>query len=169
MALQGQKMHKNIILIGFMGSGKSTLAKALSKKMNLKLLDTDTLIKERHKLSIKEIFKQKGEEFFRNEEKKIALELKQMRGCVISTGGGFYKVLQKDKKDMVIYLRADFEFLKNRLSKKGLSKRPLFKDEIAAKKLFDKRLQGYEKKATHIIDIENKSVLQIISEIKKQI
>lgn len=162
-------MNKNIILIGFMGSGKSTLARALSKKLNLKLLDTDALIKERCGLSVKEIFKQKGEEFFRNEEKKLALELENMRGFVVSTGGGFYQFLRANDRDSVIYLRADFEFLKNRLSKKGLTKRPLFKDEEAARSLFNARLAEYEKKATHIIDIKNKSVLQIVSEIKKRI
>ncbi|TQR34408.1 shikimate kinase [Campylobacter sp. MIT 99-7217] len=162
-------MNKNIFLIGFMGSGKSTVAKALAKKINYKFLDTDLAIEEKVKLKIKAIFAQKGEQFFRDEEANLALELKKYKNTVIATGGGFHKNLKKDKASVIVYLRADFDYIEERLGKSGAKKRPLFQDKEMAKKLFETRLEEYEEKADLIIDIKNKSVLEIIMQIMKEL
>ena len=65
----GKKEKKsNIMLIGFMGSGKSTLGIRLSYKLKLAVKDTDKIIEERENMPISEIFKTKGEGYFRNLE-----------------------------------------------------------------------------------------------------
>ena len=48
-----------------MGSGKSSIGKSLSQKLNLNHLDTDRIIEKQNSMSIKEIFKNKDEKFFR--------------------------------------------------------------------------------------------------------
>ncbi len=58
-----------IILLGYMGSGKSTIAHLLSEKTQIPAFDLDKIIEERTKLSIKNIFDQKGEIYFRKLEK----------------------------------------------------------------------------------------------------
>ncbi|WP_218977434.1 shikimate kinase, partial [Campylobacter jejuni] len=63
---------KNIVFIGFMGSGKSTLARALAKDLDLVFLDSDFLIEQKFNQKISEIFAQKGEIFFREQEQKMA-------------------------------------------------------------------------------------------------
>ncbi|EIB1716595.1 shikimate kinase, partial [Campylobacter jejuni] len=63
----------------------------------------------------------------------------------------------------------DFEYLKKRLDKDEISKRPLFYDEIKAKKLYNERLSKYEQKANFILNIENKNIDELLSEIKKVI
>ena len=62
---------ENIYLVGFMGCGKSTIAEKLSKEINFKHIDTDSIIEEQNSMSISEIFKNKDEKYFRNEEYKI--------------------------------------------------------------------------------------------------
>ena len=69
----------NIYLIGFMGSGKSTLGTLLSNSLNFNFIDTDKLIEKRNSMSISNIFKTKGELFFRNEETKIIKEIIKLK------------------------------------------------------------------------------------------
>ena len=53
-----------------MGVGKSTIGKSLSKKLNMNFFDTDSMIENEEKMTIKNIFEKKGEEHFRKIEKK---------------------------------------------------------------------------------------------------
>src|SRR5215216_4123806 len=78
----------NVFLVGFMGSGKSTLGRLLAKQLHFTFIETDVLIEESEKLTINEIFKTKGEEYFRNKETEILHHLKLVDNCVIATGGG---------------------------------------------------------------------------------
>ena len=59
---------KNIVLLGMMGVGKSAIGKIISKKINMDFFDIDKIIENSYKLKIKDIFKIKGESFFRNLE-----------------------------------------------------------------------------------------------------
>ena len=58
-------LKKNLILTGMMGAGKSTIGKKLSKNLKLKFVDIDEVIEKKEKKTIKEIFKNKGEDYFR--------------------------------------------------------------------------------------------------------
>lgn len=166
---KGKKMSKNVIFIGFMGCGKSTIAKALAKALGADFIDTDKLIKQRVGKDISTIFAEFGEDFFRNEEKKIASEILELQGVVIATGGGFCRALQKDKNSVIIYLKANFDFLQQRLEKKGVEKRPLFQNTQKARALYNERLSEYEKKADIIINVEHKSVRKIVDELIKDL
>ena len=59
-----------VYLLGFMGSGKSHWGKLLSQKLGLPLFDLDQQIAEDEGIPINEIFAQKGEEYFRMQEKE---------------------------------------------------------------------------------------------------
>ena len=58
------KLNKNLVLTGMMGSGKSTIGKHLSDELKMQFVDVDDIIEKRLSLSIAEVFKSKGEEFF---------------------------------------------------------------------------------------------------------
>tara|TARA_B100000401_G_scaffold432487_1_gene369878 strand:- start:59 stop:571 length:513 start_codon:yes stop_codon:yes gene_type:complete len=82
------KSKKNIVLIGMMGSGKSSIGRILSKELNIDFLDIDQKIEESENLSISDIFKKYGENYFRKVEEKICLKHLKTENNVISLGGG---------------------------------------------------------------------------------
>lgn len=163
------KKIENILFTGFMGCGKSTLAREFARESDRVFIDSDALIEMQFDLSVNEIFAKFGEEFFRKEEQKMANFLTHTRGISLATGGGFVGVRNLDKIGFCVYLRASFEFLKERLGEKEKAKRPLFLDEEKAKKLYHTRLSLYEEKANLILDIENQSLESLIKELKKRI
>lgn len=165
---------KNIILIGFMGVGKGSVAREIVKLSDLVALDTDDIIESMENRTIKKIFAQEGEEYFRALERKVALWLqKEVKGTLISTGGGFFKVPNLSKIGTVVYLSAPFEIIYNRIlahpnAEKKLRKRPLFQDIEKARKLYDERSVLYKKAADIVIDVSDKDIPEIAKEILKK-
>ena len=64
-----------IVLLGYMASGKSSIGKKISKDLNTNLIDLDDYIIEKEKMSISEIFSEKGEIYFRKIEHKYLKEI----------------------------------------------------------------------------------------------
>lgn len=71
-----------------MGTGKTTIGKIVAQKCGLRFIETDALIEERERCSIAQIFKEKGEDFFRELENKLVGEIASSTNCVVSCGGG---------------------------------------------------------------------------------
>ena len=80
-------MVRNIILTGFMGTGKSSVGKELSTIRNIGFIDTDEEITKRFG-SINELFENHGEEYFRQCEREIIIQVAKSAEVVIATGGG---------------------------------------------------------------------------------
>ena len=78
----------NIVITGFMGTGKSKVGLEVARRLGREFVDMDALIEERVGMSISEMFAQRGEGFFRQQERQLCQELAQRRGLVIATGGG---------------------------------------------------------------------------------
>ena len=84
------KLNKNLILTGMMGVGKSTIGLKLAKKLEFTFIDIDKIIETREGCSINQVFKSKGEIYFRKMETNTTLqELKKIK-FVISLGGGAF-------------------------------------------------------------------------------
>ena len=166
---------KNIVLIGFMGVGKGSVARAMVKQSSMIALDTDDIIESMENRSVKEIFAQEGEEYFRNLERKTARWLKKkVEGTIISTGGGFFKVPAMKKVGTVVLLTAPFQTIYERIlehpdADKKLKKRPLFQDIEKARTLYDERLSKYLEVADIVIDVSDKTVDKIAKEIFKKV
>ncbi len=166
---------KNIVLIGFMGVGKGTLARAFAGKTNIYAIDTDDLIESLTNMKIKKIFKKKGEEYFRALEQRTADWLaNNVQNSIISTGGGFYKVKNLKSIGTIVYLKADFDWIYERITKsknakKKIKKRPLFKSYKDAKKLYEQRIKEYEALADVILDVQDKKIDKLIKELQKLI
>ena len=141
------KLNKNLVLIGMMGSGKSLIGKILSKKLNLDFIDTDQEIVKIEKKTITEIFKNKGEKYFRNIEEAISLEALKLNNKVIALGGGGYMSLSirkyTIKKCITFWLNWKNETLINRI--KHGKKRPLATtlSDLELNKLIIKRSRMY--------------------------
>jgi len=84
------KSKKNLVLVGMMGSGKSSIGKILSKELDIELIDIDNKIEEVEKKTIAEIFKKKGEKYFRDLEENISINSLKLQNKIISLGGGGY-------------------------------------------------------------------------------
>jgi len=167
--------NNNIVFIGFMGVGKGTIARALVKRSDYFAVDTDDLIESLENKSVKKIFKNFGEQHFRNLEKKCAIWCENnLKNTIISTGGGFYKQENINKIGTVIYLQSDFDRIIEALklapnSKKKFKKRPLLKDLKEAKKLYDLRIKEYEKVSNIIVNVEDWDINRITKEILKKV
>ncbi|AFJ90656.1 shikimate kinase [Blattabacterium sp. (Blaberus giganteus)] len=167
-----------ITLIGYMGSGKTTIGKMLSKKLNLDFYDLDALLVKKKNDSICNIFKKKGELFFRKTEHSMLKKiLKKKNKYVLSVGGGtpcFYNnIYLLNKYSNTFYLKTDSYTLFKRLflEKKTrplishLSKNELFRFVI--KHLY-KRIYFYEKSLERV-NVYGKSKNDIVKEIIKSI
>jgi len=88
----------NLILIGYMASGKSTIGNYLAKVLNYSFIDLDNYIEKKENLSVKEIFSQKGEIYFRKLENTALKEIvNNKENFVLSLGGGtpcFYDTME---------------------------------------------------------------------------
>ncbi|WP_284653398.1 shikimate kinase [Flavobacterium terrisoli] len=166
---------QKIILVGYMAVGKTTIGKILAEKLQMKWLDLDKIIESEAKLSVPEIFKQKGEIYFRKQEHTALKKLLDNgESLIISTGGGTpcysnnHLLLNGDKVKS-IYLKASIEVLFDRL-KNNDGERPLVANqsevelkEFIAKNLFDRSY--YYNQATVKIDTDGKTPVKIVDEI----
>lgn len=164
-----------IILLGYMGSGKSTIGSKLAEITSSNHIDLDNYISEKENDTINNIFKNKGEIYFRKKESEyLRFLLESDKNFILSLGGGTPCYANNmdliNKKSTSIYLKASIDELFNRL-KKGKSKRPLIKNienkdlkEFIAKHLFDRR--PFYEKAIHTVVVDGKSIKKIVKEIK---
>ena len=132
-----------------MGVGKSTLGKIVAKKLNLKFIDIDLNIEKKWSMKIWEIFKIKGENFFRIEEEKEVLECLKKNKTVLALGGGAFmdKSIRNSvlKNSLSFWLDIDLKTVSKRV--KWNKKRPLLNQENSEeiiKKLYLKRKNIYK-------------------------
>ena len=163
-------LKKNLVFLGMMGSGKSSIGYLVSKKLNLKFVDIDILIEDDSGLKISNIFKEKGEIYFRNLEEKITLKALKSVNQVISLGGGSF-INNRIRKEVLanhisLWLDCDSSILLKRI--KSSSKRPLaFKaTDQEIKKLIIKRSKIYSK-AKIKINCNKLSKTEIVKKIIK--
>ncbi|MBQ8542484.1 MAG: shikimate kinase [Bacteroidaceae bacterium] len=121
-----------ILLTGYMGAGKTTLGRALATKLGLTFIDLDCYIEERFRKTIPQIFAEKGEEGFRDIERRMLHEVAEFEDIIISTGGGtpcfFDNIDYMNSKGITVYLQVPVERLFIRLSI-ARKQRPLIKDK----------------------------------------
>ena len=83
-----------------MGVGKSTIGKLLAKRLKAKFIDVDKVIEKNEKKSIKSIFEERGEKYFRKLERKITLKFLKNKKAVIALGGGAF--INKDIREVIL-------------------------------------------------------------------
>jgi len=154
-----------------MGVGKGTVARALVKATDYFAIDTDDLIESVENKKIKKIFKDEGEAYFRNLEKKCAIWLeKSVDNTIISTGGGFFRQENIHNIGKVVYLKSSFEGILRRIhnapnAKAKLRKRPLLQNLVEAKNIYNQRVADYKEVADFIVDVEERKMEDIIKDI----
>lgn len=79
---------KRIFLIGYMGAGKTTVGKVLSRQLELSFIDLDHYIEGRYHKTVGQLFAEKGEDAFRDIERRMLREVAAFEDVLVSTGGG---------------------------------------------------------------------------------
>ncbi len=160
----------NIMLIGFMGTGKSTIAAYLSDTFAMEVVEMDEIIARREGMSISKIFEVYGEEYFRDAETNLLIEMQARDNVVISCGGGVpmreRNVEEMHKNGKVVLLTARPETVLDRL--KDDHSRPLLenhKNVDYIQDLMEKRRPKYEAAADIIISTDGKSAAEICEEM----
>jgi shikimate kinase len=170
-----------VVLMGYMGSGKSTIGKELATVLNYSFLDLDDYIIDKEKDSISDIFKSKGEIYFRKKETEYLKELiESSENLVLALGGGTpcygnnIDLLTNNPNVELFYLKLSIPLLTKRLFE-ARAKRPLISHldsedalmEFIGKHLFE-RVQYYNR-AEYIINTDNKSPQDVLESILMQL
>jgi shikimate kinase len=131
-----------------MGVGKSTVGKKLAKKLKYKFSDIDKIIEIKEKSTIKLIFENKGENYFRRVEKKITLEELKKDNLVVALGGGAFldASIRKEIKNSCISFWLDLNIKSLLVRLKNAKKRPLLNQsnlEESINKIYSTRKKIY--------------------------
>ena len=173
--IQARKLFDyNIVLIGFMGAGKSSVSEYLSAVFAMKVVEMDQVIANREQMSIPDIFDAYGEEYFRDRETELLVEMQSHRNTVISCGGGAAlrerNVEEMKKNGRVVLLTASPETVYERV--KDNDDRPVLngrKNVKGISELMEQRREKYEAAADIVINTDNKTVLQVCEELVQRL
>ncbi len=155
-----------IFLVGFMGAGKTTTGKALARLLGWDFLDLDELIMDAETMSIPEIFKERGEAYFRRVERRILASLRGRRRLVVACGGGTYAQAEGraliDGIGRAVWLQVPLPQALARCDDGPA--RPLLKDAARAEALYRTRLPAY-RSAPLRVDAEGLTPEQVAERI----
>ena len=169
--IQARKLFNyNIVLIGFMGAGKSTISDFLKNVFAMDVVEMDQIIAQRQGMSISDIFETYGEQYFRDLETNLLIEMQSRSNVVISCGGGTpmreCNVVEMKKNGRVVLLTAKPETILDRV--KNNHDRPLIENNKTVPfiaDLMEKRRAKYEAAADIIIETDGKNELEICEEL----
>lgn len=171
---QLRKQGYNIVLIGFMGVGKSTVSDYLGRTFAMETVEMDDVIAQREGMSIPDMFATHGEEYFRELETGLLVELQSHRNTVISCGGGAAlrerNVAEMKKNGRVVLLTAEAETVYERV--KDGDDRPILRGRKSVEgilELMEQRRERYEAAADLVIETDHKTVPQICEELVRRL
>jgi shikimate kinase len=118
-----------IFLVGLPGSGKSLLGKRISKSINLPFIDLDEQIRLQEGMLVSEIFKTKGQDYFRRVEAEVLREQIKQPEFVMATGGGtpvfFGNMELINNTGISVYLNTPISVIVERMGSDERKSRPL--------------------------------------------
>ena len=121
--------RRAIVLVGLMGAGKSKIGRRLAARLALPFFDSDPEIEAAAGETIEEIFANRGEQAFRDGERRVIARLLAQPVHVLATGGGaFMHPATREliaRRGVSLWLRADLDTLVARVSRRN--NRPLLK------------------------------------------
>jgi shikimate kinase len=162
----------NITLCGMMGSGKSAIGKILANKLNYNFIDVDKIIEIDAGKTIKKIFEEDGEQYFRDLEEKKTINILELKETIVSLGGG--AIINKNirgsikKNSYNIYLNVNIDILTKRLQ--NSKTRPLIYKKNLKKELIN--LIGIREKFYRKADLivkNEKNIIETTENIIKKI
>ena len=117
----------------------------LANRIEAPFFDLDELIESAEKMTIREIFAQRGEPYFRKRERDLLRSTKHLESAVIATGGGTFTFDENiqfiQSEGLSVYLSAAYSLLRSRIGSKD--DRPLFRDDLSTHELYANRIRYY--------------------------
>lgn len=166
---------KNIFLIGLPSSGKTTLGKQLARHIRYRFVDTDVLIVKEEGMSINEIFKTKGEAYFREAEARILRAIRPDSKLIVATGGGmpcFHGNMEYIKANGIsVFLNVRPEQIVDRMLRHEANDRPLYQKNdnqllVNIQQKHKERLPIYSQ-ADLVLEGENIHIRQLIEVLQE--
>jgi shikimate kinase len=136
-----------IFLVGFMACGKTAVGSALAARLGVRFVDLDREVEAAAGAAVATIFARRGEAAFRDLEHQALRRTSAVPSAVVATGGG--TMIAERNRELIrelgtsVWIDAGFDVILDRLSPRGRSKRPLFRDEDQARELYLERLPFY--------------------------
>ncbi|NLV25624.1 MAG: bifunctional shikimate kinase/shikimate dehydrogenase [Methanomicrobiales archaeon] len=163
---------RRIVLIGYRGTGKSSIGKSLSAKTGQSHIDTDQLIEDATGKKIPEIFRDEGEEGFREIEQHVIARIPSGAG-IISTGGG--AILRSENVRMLrmnsymVFLTSRPEVIARRITGTNRPSLTGISPEKEIEIVLNERLSAYRSASDFVIDTSSTSSKQAASLILDKI
>lgn len=156
-----------ICVVGFMGAGKSTIGPAVAARLSMPHVDVDTRVEERTGRTIKDIFRESGEEVFRRHEKDEIRDILGHGRCVVAAGGGTVldneNVSRMKASSLVVWLFAGF---KETLLRIGTDpSRPLATGKESIENTFRNRIPVYARASHLLVKTDGASVDEVAERI----
>ncbi len=154
-----------------MGCGKSTMGRAVSQLTGLPFIDLDNYIEGRYHLTVREIFAQRGEDGFRDVERRMLQEVADFEDVIVACGGGtpcfFDNMEYMNERGTTVFLNTPIPRLHSRLMR-GRHKRPLIANKSDEEllefieKALASRMEHYQKAQIEFSSerLENKSEIE---------
>lgn len=164
-------------LTGYMGSGKTTIGKKLASKLGYEFVDLDHFIESEYKMTIPEIFADKGENEFRAMEHNALKKIIERDNLVIACGGGtpcYYDNMQlMNNNGVTVYLKMSADALVSRLAN-AKEKRPLIANKTPdeLRKFVTRQLEKREDfyhKAQYTVKGKDLDVEELATFVKQQV
>ena len=139
-------LGRHLALVGFMGAGKSTLGPAVAERLGREFASVDAIVEERAGALVADVFETRGDAAFRTLEEEAALDVLSRRPpAVVELGGG---ALGSDRTRgalnehaFTVHLETTADEAWERVAASG---RPLARDPVAFRQLYDARRPLYE-------------------------
>ena len=156
-----------IYLVGFMGAGKTTVGRELALRVDAPFFDLDELIEAAEGKTVRQIFDQHGEPYFRKRERDILRSTRHLDRAVIATGGGTFTFDENiqfiQSEGLSIYLSAPYSLVRSRTAKADT--RPLFRDDGAAHDLYTARVRYYRMSDLTVEVRDNETPSELVERI----
>jgi len=156
-----------IYLVGFMGSGKTTIGRELAARIDAPFFDLDELIEAAEGMTIRELFAQRGEPYFRKRERDLLRSTKNLDAAVVATGGGTFTFDENiqfiQSEGLSVFLSAPYALLRSRIGRK--EDRPLFRDDVSTHELYANRIRYYRMSDITIDVREEETPVEIVERL----
>jgi len=163
-----------IVLTGFMGVGKSTVARHLASILQTQKIDLDSVIEAGEKRTIAEIIKTVGVMRFRQiETETLRKILTEDSARILALGGGAWTIAENRRLIKIqnctsIWLESSFEHCWRNI-KSSKRERPLAKNKIQTRELFDERQNFYCLADWHFIIRPDLTSYEIAKKIAEEV